>query len=82
MKAGFQITAGMFAFLAAAFWFISATVRVRYKDIPGPGGWIESDIKTGNTDFIRTVQRQSFWNARAALAACVAAVFQFIVIVL
>ena len=82
MKAGFQITSAILALLAAAFWFISAKVRVRHEDIPGPDGWTAFTINVDGADFIRTVQRQSSWNARAALAACVAAVCQFIVIVL
>ena len=82
MKGGFQIASAVFAFVAGVLWFFSAIVRVRYKDSVGSDGMIEANIIVDGADFIKTIQRQSFWSAMAALVACGAAFCQFIVILL
>lgn len=67
-----------FAFLAAVFWFISAYAYVTVKDEPDESGWVSATISSDGKDLIKSLKRQSFWSAIAAVCAGLAAILQLV----
>ena len=64
------------AFVAAGLWLKASTVTIKYRH-DGMGGIVAADPDTGEGfDVINTGIAQSKWNKYAAIAACIAALFQ------
>jgi hypothetical protein len=72
MKLALEVLSETFAAAAAFLWFLSARVRLR-KPTPSKRG-LESGLDDPRS-LLRLVYQQSQWNAWAALAAGVAAIF-------
>jgi hypothetical protein len=72
MKLAFEVVSETFAAAAAILWFMSARVRLR------KGGLAKRGLESGLDDprsLLRLVYKQSQWNAWAATAAALAAIF-------
>jgi hypothetical protein len=80
VKILFNTASAICALIAAALWYKSSVVKVppiEIKDITGlyPYQIVKTDgDKTW--EVLETAEAQTKWNKRAAMAACVAAVFQ------
>ena len=48
----FNYASAMAAFVAAAFWYVSATVHVPVNDKPDSDGWSQASISVDGNDFI------------------------------
>lgn len=65
------------AFVAAGLWLKASTVTVKYSNDDTSGSFASVDKDTGEVDdVINTAIEQSKWNKYAAIAACIAALFQ------
>lgn len=72
--AAFNWLSMLFAFAAAALWYVSAVVRV--KALPEGQGRGHPEIIVQGNAFIATAHRQALWNRWGAGAAATAALFQ------
>lgn len=76
-----NLASAIFAGAAAILWFISAVVRVKFDDTPGPDGMIAGAIvDDDNNDILASQARANWWSAWAASAAAIAAALQAIAI--
>ena len=78
LKFGVQLLSAAAAIVSAALWVWSARVSVKADETPDEDGMIPASITDSETGagLHATLKEQSRWNAWAALAASVAAVFQ------
>jgi hypothetical protein len=72
MKLAFEVLSETFAAAAAILWFMSARVRLRKGSLAKRG--LESGLDDPRS-LLRLVYEQSQWNAWAAIAAGLAAIF-------
>jgi hypothetical protein len=72
MKLAFEVLSETFAAAAAILWFMSARVRLRKRSLAKHG--LESGLDDPRS-LLRLVYEQSRWNAWAAIAAGLAAIF-------
>jgi hypothetical protein len=77
----FEWLSAVLAFLAAAAWLRSATVRVKAEHQSGldaavAGGWVHFTYKGLTYDLHKTLRQQSRWNSCAAGLAAFAAMSQ------
>ena len=77
MKA-LNIASGIAALIAAALWFLSARVRVKYKPIVDQSGFTAASITEGDIDVLESIKRANSWSMWAAIAAGVSALCQSI----
>lgn len=78
MKELFTWGAILIGFVSAVLWSCSALVTVRTGNKPNSDGWIDAEIRVGETNLLATVQLQAKWNTAAAAAAALAALLQVI----
>ena len=64
------------AFVAAIFWYFSATASVPPNNQPDSDGWIQGGIEVDGKDFIASALAQQNWSRRGAYAAALAALCQ------
>lgn len=71
-----------FALLAGVLWFAASRAQAPVREEPDDDGLtpfvISREGKSGRFDVLETAELQTKWNARAALCACAAALFQFL----
>jgi hypothetical protein len=72
MKLAFEVLSEILAAAAAILWFMSARVRLRKGSLAKRG--LESGLDDPRS-LLRLVYKQSQWNAWAAIAAGLAAIF-------
>lgn len=72
--------------VAAFLWLKSATVSVSAEKVERDSlrqtGWAEAQIVNEDADFVYTARAQARWNRCAAIASCLAALFQAIYTIL
>lgn len=77
-----NVLAAVFALLAALLWFAASRAQAPVREEPDDDGLtpfvISREGRSGRVDVLETAELQTKWNARAALCACAAALFQFL----
>jgi hypothetical protein len=69
----------VFGLISALLWVISATVTVKANGEPPHGGWGGGTVQDGSgNDVVKTLGKQSLWNARAAICAALSVLFQIL----
>ncbi len=76
MNATLNIVSGIAALVAAALWFISARVRVKYNPVEDQDGFTAASITDGDIDVLESIKRANVCSMWAAVAAGVAALCQ------
>lgn len=76
-----NLASAIAAGVAAVLWLISAIVRVKFDETPGPDGMVPGGIvDDDNNDILASKARANWWSAWAALAAGLAAALQALAI--
>jgi hypothetical protein len=75
---GLNRISGIAALVAAALWFVSARMRVKYEPVVDSHGFQEAAILDGAIDVLESIKRANFWSMWAAIAAGISALCQSI----
>jgi len=78
-----HLTTAVFALLAALFWFTSAMVKVKHKEVEeDSNGFFPASISVNGVDPFETQKKQSYWSSWAASCAGVSAFCQFFTVLM